>query len=53
VEWRVTDEPALPPILVFAALALASLGIVVRALQAVHDDAPVAASAPLASPARP
>jgi hypothetical protein len=37
VEWQVTGEPALPPIVVFAVIAGLSLAIAVRAVRAVDD----------------
>ena len=41
VEWRVTGELALPPLVIFAVMAALSLGIAVRALLGIDEHAPV------------
>jgi hypothetical protein len=52
VEWRVTDELLLPPLVVFAAMALASLAIGARALSAIGEDTAAPSEAqPARSPA--
>ena len=43
VEWRVTDELLLPPLVVFAAVAVASVAILIRALRSIEELARVAA----------
>jgi hypothetical protein len=53
VEWRVTGQLALPPIVGFALIALLSLFLARRALRTVDDDDPVPTVVPLADAARP
>jgi hypothetical protein len=53
LEWRVTGEVALPPIVGFALIALLSLVLARRALRAVDDGDRVPTVAPLADAARP
>ena len=42
VEWRVTGELALPPLIIFATMAFLGLALGARALGAIDDDAPEA-----------
>ena len=39
VEWLVTDELLLPPLLVFAAVALVSVGVAARAIRSIDGRA--------------
>lgn len=38
VEWQVTGEALIPPMVIFGILALVSLAIGVRAVRAIHDE---------------